>query len=99
MINIILRGCNGRMGQVISDIVKNDGDTQIVAGIDLMPLEGRENPYPVYEHLAECSIPADVVIDFSSPKGLTELLTVCREKKTPDCTVYDRFFGRTAKSD
>ena len=35
MINIILRGCNGRMGQVISDIVKNDTQSQIVAGVDL----------------------------------------------------------------
>ncbi len=53
MINIIMRGCNGRMGQVITDIIKKDEDVQIVAGIDLMPLEGRENPYPVYENLAE----------------------------------------------
>ncbi len=83
MINIIMRGCNGRMGQVITDIIKKDEDVQIVAGIDLMPLEGRENPYPVYENLAECNILADVVIDFSSPKGLTELLSVCRERKLP----------------
>lgn len=83
MINVIMRGCNGRMGQVISDIIKNEEDMQIVAGIDLMPLEGRENPYPVYEHLAECGIAADVVIDFSSPKGLTELLSICTERKLP----------------
>lgn len=83
MINVIMRGCNGRMGQVISDIIKNEEDMRIVAGIDLMPLAGRENPYPVYEHLAECDIAADVVIDFSSPKGLTELLSVCTERRLP----------------
>lgn len=83
MINIILRGCNGKMGQVISDIVKNDAQSQIVAGVDLTPKEDRANSYPVYEHLAECRERADVVIDFSSPKGLTELLNFCREKKLP----------------
>ena len=83
MINIILRGCNGRMGQVISDIVRSDEQAQIVAGVDLTSKEGGANSYPVYEHLAECGEWADVVIDFSSPKGLTELLTFCREKKLP----------------
>lgn len=83
MINIIIRGCNGRLGQVITDIVKNDGDTQVVAGIDLLQTAGGANPYPVFEHLAECDIPADIVIDCSSPKGLTELLSVCLERKLP----------------
>lgn len=83
MIKIIMRGCNGKMGQVISDIVKNDADAEIVAGIDLTALENGTNPYPVFEHLPECDVPADVVIDFSSPRGLTELLCVCRERKLP----------------
>lgn len=83
MIRIIMRGCNGRMGQVITDIVKNDAEAEIVAGVDLKALEGAANPYPVFEHIQECDIPADVVIDFTSTKGLTELLCVCRERKLP----------------
>lgn len=81
MIKIIMRGCNGRMGQVISGIVSEDPEAEIVAGIDLKD-EGK-NPYPVFEHLTDCKIAADVVIDFTSTKGLTELLTVCRERKLP----------------
>lgn len=76
-----MRGCNGRMGQVISGIVSEDPEAEIVAGIDLKD-EGK-NPYPVFEHLTDCKIAADVVIDFTSTKGLTELLTVCRERKLP----------------
>ena len=35
MVRIIMSGCNGRMGRVISDIVKNDEEATIVAGVDI----------------------------------------------------------------
>ena len=35
MVKIIMHGCNGHMGQVISDIVEKDPNVQIVAGIDI----------------------------------------------------------------
>lgn len=81
MIKIIIRGCNGRMGQVVTEIASEDENIKIVAGIDLKD-EGK-NPYPVYEHLIDCKEGADVLIDVSSTKGLTELLTACRERKLP----------------
>lgn len=81
MLRIIMRGCNGRMGQVISGIVKEDAEAEIVAGIDLSAEQ--KNDYPVFTHLQDCKIEADVVIDFTSPKGLTELLNVCKERKLP----------------
>ena len=34
MVNIVMHGCNGKMGQVISKIVKEDPNAQMVAGID-----------------------------------------------------------------
>jgi len=33
MVKIIMHGCNGHMGQVISNIVEKDANAQIVAGI------------------------------------------------------------------
>ena len=35
MVKIIMHGCNGHMGQVISGIVEKDPDAEIVAGIDI----------------------------------------------------------------
>ena len=35
MVKIIMHGCNGHMGQVISEIVEKDPNAQIVAGIDI----------------------------------------------------------------
>jgi 4-hydroxy-tetrahydrodipicolinate reductase len=50
MIKIIMHGCNGHMGQVISGLVAQDPDAEIVAGIDM--LDNRPNPYPVFTSLA-----------------------------------------------
>lgn len=71
MVNIILRGCNGRMGQEITRMCKEDRELLIVAGIDLR--ERTSNFYPVYDTFSKCTEKADVIIDFSSPIGLKEM--------------------------
>lgn len=81
MTKIILRGCCGHMGQVINDIAAEDEEAEIVAGIDLV--DNGKCKYPVYRTLAEVSVPADVLIDFSSPKNLKELLEDAKAKDLP----------------
>lgn len=81
MIKIIMHGCNGHMGQVISEIVKNDEFSIIVAGIDLS--KEKKNDYPVFQSLSDCDIKADVVIDFASSKATDALLDYCTEKNIP----------------
>lgn len=81
MLRIIMHGCNGRMGQAITRLVKEDNDMQIVAGID--PFDGVLNDYPVYKSIAECNIQADVVIDFAFANAVDGLLDYCLEKKLP----------------
>ena len=46
MVRIIMHGCNGHMGQVISNIVEKDANAQIVAGIDIA--DQGKNSYPAY---------------------------------------------------
>jgi 4-hydroxy-tetrahydrodipicolinate reductase len=78
MTNIILRGCNGKMGQVITDMVEADENAMISAGIDITP--NRNNKYPVYLSFMQCNIKADVIIDFSSPRNLTEMLDYAQKE-------------------
>ena len=47
MTRIIMHGCNGHMGQVISDIIAQDSDCIMAAGIDINP-DAVSNPYPVF---------------------------------------------------
>lgn len=81
MVRIIMRGCNGHMGQVISGLVSQDPECEIVAGIDIT--NSNKNPYPVFESLADCHIAADVVIDFASVNGIDEFLAEAVKKKLP----------------
>lgn len=81
MTRIIMHGCNGHMGQVISGLVRDDQDAQIVAGIDMV--DNRDNGYPVFTNIKECNVEADVMIDFSSYKAVDGVLDYCVEKKLP----------------
>lgn len=82
MTRIIMHGCNGKMGQVITGIVKNDPDAEIVAGIDVSN-HITTNGYPVFTNINECNVEADVVIDFSSAKAFETLMDYCGSKNLP----------------
>lgn len=81
MIRIIMNGCNGKMGQVITRLAAEDKDCEIVAGVDVNT--SIQNTYPVYKSLDEFDGDADVVIDFSHPSCLTGILEYCKKKKLP----------------
>ena len=79
MVRVIMHGCNGVMGQVITGMAKDMEGLTIVAGIDLK--NDKENGYPVYASLEECKEEADAVVDFASPKAADHLMDFCAEKK------------------
>ena len=81
MVKIIMHGCNGHMGQVISGLVEKDPDAEIVAGIDVA--DQGKNSYPVYTNMEECQVEADALIDFSSAKATDALLAYCEKRKLP----------------
>ena len=76
-----MNGCNGKMGQCITQICAQDPDIEIVAGIDMY--DGIKNTYPVFASLAECTVDADVIIDFSNAKAVDTLVDYCVEKQIP----------------
>lgn len=81
MTRIIMNGCNGKMGQVITRLAAEDSECEIVAGFDLNT--SIQNTYPVYTDPNEFTGEADVVIDFSHPSCLTGLLDYCKKRKLP----------------
>jgi 4-hydroxy-tetrahydrodipicolinate reductase len=80
MLRIILSGCGGRMGQVITSMVEKMDNASIVAGIDVIDVD---SPYPVFKTLGECDVEGDVVIDFTSPKNSEALVAYAVEKHLP----------------
>ncbi len=81
MTKVILHGCNGKMGRMITEIIAGDDDIEIVAGVDAFG--GRSDTYPVFKSLAECAVSADVVIDFSVAGAVDTLLDYCAARKIP----------------
>ncbi len=81
MTDIILSGCAGKMGRVITACVAQRDDCRIVAGVDLN-CDGSFS-YPVYDSIDKVTESADVIIDFSHPSCLDGLLCFSAEKKLP----------------
>ena len=79
MTKIILSGCNGRMGQAICSIVKENPNAEIVAGFDINATA--QNGFPVYSDWNEITEKADVIVDFSNPNVLKDLLSFAKSKK------------------
>ncbi|HAG70183.1 MAG TPA: 4-hydroxy-tetrahydrodipicolinate reductase [Lachnospiraceae bacterium] len=86
MVNIILHGCNGRMGRMITDLVKDDPDAGIAAGVDVAG--GRLSDFPVFEDIKDCDIKGDVVIDFGIASAVGGVIDYCVKNSIPlvECT-------------
>ena len=80
MTKIIMNGCFGKMGKVVTRIVEEDSSAEIVAGIDPT---GGEAAFPVFRTPAECTVDADVIIDFSTASAVRALLEYAAEKNVP----------------
>ena len=81
MIKVLMHGCNGKMGRMITELLKDDERMEIVAGVDKYTEVANE--YPVFADVKECNIDCDVVIDFSNAGAVDGLLDYCKDKKLP----------------
>ncbi len=81
MTKIIMHGCNGHMGQVITGIVRDDADSEIVAGIDIV--DNRDNGYPVFTDIDACDVDADVIIDFAAAVAVDKLFAYSEKRGIP----------------
>ncbi len=78
MTKIILCGCLGHMGKVISALVDNKETCKIVAGVDIA--NSAASDFPVYKKIEEVKEEADVIIDFSHPSLLSPILDFAKGK-------------------
>ncbi len=76
-----MSGCNGKMGQVITRLASENDQLNIAAGCDLNT--NINNSYPVFKNIQECDVNVDVIIDFSNPAALENILEYAISKKIP----------------
>lgn len=68
------------MGKVVEGLVKEDSQLTIAAGIDPRDIQA---DYPVFHSVDECTVKADVIIDFSTASAIPALLDYCVKTGTP----------------
>ena len=81
MIKVILSGCNGKMGKVITKTIFDEETVEIVAGFDINTEKG--GGFHVFAEPSDFKGKGDVIIDFSHPSMFEKVLSYAVETKTP----------------
>lgn len=79
MVKVLISGISGKMGANLIDIIKGDSEAEVVCGVDIKKGEGIQ--VPVYENFSLVQEKPDVIIDFSSPAVLKDLLSYAKKNK------------------
>ncbi len=73
MTKIVITGANGKMGKVIASLAASRNDCEIIAGIDLN--DAPNGSFPIVKEPFSLPEKPDVIIDFSHPSALDDLLS------------------------
>jgi 4-hydroxy-tetrahydrodipicolinate reductase len=82
---MVLSGACGKMGRVIAEltVAERPGlqNCSVCAGVDVSGVKYAD--FPVYAKMSDLREDADVVVDFSHPSALPDLLSYCENKNIP----------------
>ena len=81
MINVLINGCNGKMGKEIAKQVSKTVNMYVIAGVDILDLG--DNKFPVYNNVYDIKEEINVIIDFSVPKATMNILEFANKKHIP----------------
>lgn len=81
MIKILLVGCNGKMGTMISTVAQSSSTMEIAAGFDSKTVGNFA--YPIYDSIFNVKEKVDVILDFSRPATLEDISKFALEKNIP----------------
>ena len=83
MTNILLNGYLGRMGRVILELSREREDLEVIAGVDFKEPETEDFSFSTYTDFNDVSSKPDVIIDFSNPAALENLLSYAVPNNVP----------------
>lgn len=76
MIKVIICGIGGKVGSSLIPVISKKDNLQLVAGIDKFASQSNF-AVKVFPSFKDCDIVGDVVIDFSRPEALEDILEYC----------------------
>lgn len=79
MSKVIICGAGGKMGKFVADVLSKDAEFSVVAGIDKYSNGAN---FPVFPDFSSLDASADIIIDFSNPALLDDMLKFALQNKT-----------------
>lgn len=77
MFNLIINGCNGKMGMEVATQSHKYNNLNLVAGVDIK--ENNNSNFPVFTNINDANINAHVIIDFSRPESTLKVLEYAKK--------------------
>ncbi len=81
MLEVLVNGCNGRMGQIVCDLIEQNENFILKGGFDRITTG--EFAFPVYHKIEDIQERPDVIIDFSVPCATLAILEYAVSQKIP----------------
>ncbi len=81
MVNIAIVGCNGKMGYFVADAVLKRDDCNVMFGVDAFG--DNKYDFKVYKSFKDIDEKPDVMIDFSNPVVLDDMLEFALKNSVP----------------
>ena len=91
MIKVLVNGCNGKMGQVVCDLLNKNEKFEICAGFDKE--ENSSSNFKIFTNIKDISIKPDAIIDFSIPTATFNILEYAKENNIPVVIATTGFSG------
>lgn len=81
MLEVMVNGCNGKMGQIVCDLVEQNENLVLKCGFD-KNVTG-EFAFPVFNRIEDITEKPDVIIDFSIPVATFNILNYAVQNHVP----------------
>ena len=81
MLKVLVNGCNGKMGQVVCDLIQKNENLHLLCGVDKDI--NNTTPFPIYTNTDNILEKPDVIIDFSIPVATFSILEYAKENNIP----------------
>lgn len=95
MIEVMVNGCNGKMGNTVSELVDKNEKMVLKCGVD--KVDTGYLTYPVYTDLNQIPEKPDVIIDFSIPVATFAVLEYAKKNNVPVVIATTGFTGEEEK--
>ena len=82
MKKVLIYGIGGKIGHTLVREINKFDALQLAGGVDKFAYNDNNLNVPVFKSLKDCTVKADIIIDFSRPDALDDILTYALANKT-----------------